>query len=80
MSDDKKGNGGPPKKKTRKPADKVTRASRAAVCSFCGKSHREVGPLIEGPDNCFICAQCVDLCQSIIQQERRRSEIGRAHV
>ncbi|NIA22354.1 MAG: ATP-dependent Clp protease ATP-binding subunit ClpX [Anaerolineaceae bacterium] len=80
MSDDKKGNGGPPKKKTRKPADKVTRASRAAVCSFCGKSHREVGPLIEGPDNCFICAQCVDLCQSIIQQERRRSGSLPAHI
>ncbi len=78
MSDDSKGTGGPTD--GRRSASKVGRASRAAVCSFCGKSHREVGPLIEGPDNCFICAQCVDLCQSIIQQERRRSGSLPAHI
>jgi len=64
----------------RRKLGKSDRARRAAVCSFCGKSHREVGPLIEGPDDCFICAQCVELCQSIIQQERRRSGTLPAHI
>ncbi len=41
-------------------------------CSFCGKSEREVGPIIEGPEKIFICASCIDLCSSIIQQEKRK--------
>lgn len=43
-----------------------------AFCSFCRKSYREVGPLVEGPDDVYICAECVELCRSIIDQERRR--------
>ncbi len=41
-------------------------------CNFCGKSEREVGPMIEGPDGVFICGSCVDLCSTIIRQERRK--------
>ena len=29
--------------------------------------------MIEGPDRIFICAGCVDLCSSIIRQEKRKS-------
>jgi len=47
------------------------------VCSFCGRSEREVGPFVEGPEGVQICANCIDLCQTIIRQERRR-EWGRA--
>ena len=43
-----------------------------ANCSFCRKSYREVGPLVEGPDDVYICGECIDLCQSILDQERRR--------
>jgi ATP-dependent Clp protease ATP-binding subunit ClpX len=43
-----------------------------AYCSFCRKSHRDVGPLVEGPGEVYICGECVDLCQSIIDQEKRR--------
>ncbi|MCA8989210.1 MAG: AAA family ATPase, partial [Planctomycetaceae bacterium] len=43
-----------------------------ANCSFCGKSYREVGPLVEGPEDVFICENCIDLCQSILNQERKR--------
>ncbi|MCR8968955.1 ATP-dependent Clp protease ATP-binding subunit ClpX [Facklamia sp. 7083-14-GEN3] len=39
-------------------------------CSFCGKSQDEVDKIIAGPD-VFICNECVDLCQSIIQEELR---------
>lgn len=37
-------------------------------CSFCGKSQREVRKLIAGP-SVFICDECVDLCNDIIQEE-----------
>ena len=46
---------------------------RAHLCSFCGKSEKEVGPIIEGPEKIFICASCVDLCSTIIRQEHRKS-------
>ncbi len=43
-----------------------------ANCSFCRKSYREVGPLVEGPDEVYICGECIELCESILDQERRR--------
>src|SRR3982751_4251757 len=45
---------------------------RVATCSFCGKTSREVGPMVEGPNEVYICTNCVDLCQNIFRQERRR--------
>jgi ATP-dependent Clp protease ATP-binding subunit ClpX len=43
-----------------------------AFCSFCRKSYRDVGPLVEGPGDVYICGECIELCQSILDQERRR--------
>ncbi len=43
-----------------------------AFCSFCRKSYRDVGPLVEGPGDVYICGECIDLCQSILDQERKR--------
>ena len=48
-----------------------------ANCSFCRKSYREVGPLVEGPDDVYICGECIELCQSILDQERRRRSSSR---
>jgi len=48
------------------------RGRRVTTCSFCGKTSREVGPMVEGPNEVYVCAHCVDLCQSIFRQERRR--------
>lgn len=31
------------------------------LCSFCVKSYREVGPLVEGPGKIYICGNCVEL-------------------
>ncbi|MBL0869032.1 MAG: ATP-dependent Clp protease ATP-binding subunit ClpX [Phycisphaerales bacterium] len=45
---------------------------RLTTCSFCGKTSREVGPMVEGPSDVYICATCTDLCQNIFKQERRR--------
>src|SRR5438046_2993456 len=54
----------------------MSKRPRNAYCSFCRKSYREVGPLVEGPDNVYICGECIELCQSIIDQEKRRRSGG----
>jgi ATP-dependent Clp protease ATP-binding subunit ClpX len=46
--------------------------NRNAYCSFCRRSHRDVGPLVEGPGDVYICSECIELCQSIIDQEKKR--------
>jgi ATP-dependent Clp protease ATP-binding subunit ClpX len=43
-----------------------------AFCSFCRKSYRDVGPLVEGPGDVYICGECIELCQSILDQEQQR--------
>ncbi|MCK4293715.1 MAG: ATP-dependent Clp protease ATP-binding subunit ClpX [Planctomycetes bacterium] len=47
-----------------------------AICSFCGRSGSQADTLIEGPNNVFICPECVELCHNIIQQNRKRSTKG----
>ncbi|WP_337175590.1 ATP-dependent Clp protease ATP-binding subunit ClpX [Paludisphaera sp.] len=47
-------------------------AKKNAYCSFCRKSYRDVGPLVEGPGDVYICGECIELCQSILDRERRR--------
>ncbi|MCT4594825.1 MAG: ATP-dependent protease ATP-binding subunit ClpX [Anaeromicrobium sp.] len=37
-------------------------------CSFCGKSQDQVRRLIAGP-SVYICDECIELCQEIIQEE-----------
>jgi ATP-dependent Clp protease ATP-binding subunit ClpX len=49
-----------------------------AYCSFCRKSYRDVGPLVEGPGDVYICGECIELCQSILEQERRRRGVPKA--
>jgi len=43
-----------------------------AHCSFCRKNYRDVGPLVEGPGDVYICNECIELCQSILDQEQKR--------
>lgn len=44
------------------------KSKQILFCSFCGKSQSEVGKLIAGP-NVYICNDCIDLCNDIIEQE-----------
>lgn len=37
-------------------------------CSFCGKPQEQVRRLIAGP-NVYICNECIELCQEIIEEE-----------
>jgi ATP-dependent Clp protease ATP-binding subunit ClpX len=57
---------------TRKPTGSTPGRNRNAYCSFCRKSYRDVGPLVEGPGDVYICGECIELCQSIIDQEKRK--------
>jgi ATP-dependent Clp protease ATP-binding subunit ClpX len=41
---------------------------RHLKCSFCGKNQDQVRRLIAGP-NVYICDECVELCDEIIQEE-----------
>ncbi len=42
-------------------------------CSFCGKSQKQVKKLIAGP-GVYICDECVDLCNEIIDEELTAGE------
>ncbi|MAN85226.1 MAG: ATP-dependent Clp protease ATP-binding subunit ClpX, partial [Gammaproteobacteria bacterium] len=42
-------------------------------CSFCGKVQDEVKKLIAGP-SVYICNECVDLCNDIIEEEIKNDE------
>ncbi len=55
-----------------------SRSRRTSTCSFCGKSQRDAGPMVEGPKDVYICKSCVELCQNIIKQEMRRSSSTKA--
>jgi len=48
-----------------------------AICSFCGRSATRSDTLIEGPNKVYICPECVELCHSIIRQNRKQAGMGR---
>ena len=54
-------------------AKKTSAKKPKAICSFCGKSASQADTLIEGPNNVFICPECVELCHNIIRQDRKRT-------
>jgi ATP-dependent Clp protease ATP-binding subunit ClpX len=62
------------------PGGEGFRGRRVTTCSFCGKSSRDVGPMVEGPNEVYICSNCVDLCQNIFRQERKRVGAGGANL
>jgi len=66
----------PPGNNPNNPANGGFRGRRLTTCSFCGKSSRDVGPMVEGPSDVYICANCVDLAHNIIRQEKRKLTAG----
>jgi ATP-dependent Clp protease ATP-binding subunit ClpX len=48
-------------------------------CSFCGKNQDEVEKLIAGPD-VFICDECIELCNEIVNEETGTDEGEAAQV
>ena len=38
-------------------------------CSFCGKRKEEVRKIIAGPNDTYICDECIEICSEIIEEE-----------
>jgi ATP-dependent Clp protease ATP-binding subunit ClpX len=43
-------------------------------CSFCNKGQEEVSRLIAGPNQVYICNECVQLCREIIDEEEPQAQ------
>ena len=48
-------------------------------CSFCGKAQDEVKKLIAGP-SVYICNECVDLCNEIIEEETKNDDLSHDYL
>lgn len=46
---------------------------RVQICSFCHRNSEDAGPIVEGPNGVYICANCVELCHNIVRQEKRKT-------
>ncbi|HNX27252.1 MAG TPA: ClpX C4-type zinc finger protein, partial [Phycisphaerae bacterium] len=46
-------------------------------CSFCGRSGKDAGVIIPGPDGLSICEQCVSLCDNFLKQQKRVNRVSR---
>lgn len=44
-------------------------------CSFCGKTQDQVKRLVAGPNDIYICNECIKLCESIISEEIKIEEV-----
>ncbi|MCE9595755.1 MAG: ATP-dependent Clp protease ATP-binding subunit ClpX [Planctomycetes bacterium] len=47
-------------------------------CTFCEKRRHHVASLIAGPPGVYICNECIEICNSILQEEQRRRPDGAA--
>ena len=45
-------------------------------CSFCGKEQDEVRKLVAGGPNVYICDECIEVCNDIIEEELGSEEGG----
>src|SRR5918995_1700794 len=68
----------PRARRDREPGGNVTTTSSSKGpkvpyrCSFCGKSQEQVRKLIAG-QGVYICDECINLCQEIIEEEMLES-------
>jgi ATP-dependent Clp protease ATP-binding subunit ClpX len=51
----------------------TSRRGPVEKCTFCGKSRQHVDSLIAGPPGINICNECVELCNTILLEELRRT-------
>ena len=59
-----------PVKKTKKEVKKPAQSKTVKkCCSFCGKNAETIGLLIAGPNDIFICDECVTVCLKILNNE-----------
>ena len=58
-------------------ADK-TKMQPPRRCSFCGRKENQVSKLIAGPNNIYICDECVAICADIIDESMEDMDLGAA--
>jgi len=49
-------------------------------CTFCEKSRHHVASLIAGPPGVYICNECVEICNSILSEEKRPGTPARSRT
>ena len=49
-------------------------------CSFCGKAQEMVKKLIAGPKSVYICDECINVCNNIIESEAYDEDLGYEEV
>ena len=54
-------------------------SEKGVRCSFCGKRQEQVKRMMSGPNNIYICNECVDLCNSLIREDLYETENRFAH-
>ena len=42
---------------------------RSVRCSFCGKRPEQVRRIMSGPNNVYICNECVELCTTLLRED-----------
>ncbi|MBQ8560526.1 MAG: AAA family ATPase, partial [Spirochaetaceae bacterium] len=52
----------------------MARKNNGQFCSFCGKPAEQSRRMVAGPDNIYICNQCVAVCQSILDDDEMELE------
>jgi ATP-dependent Clp protease ATP-binding subunit ClpX len=65
-----------------------SRTTNSPLCDYCGKTSKEAGLLVESPvadreqngrpagSRVFICAACVELCQTMVKQKSQKKTAG----
>ena len=53
----------------------MTNKTKGVKCSFCGKSQEAVGRIIAGP-GVYICDECINVCNNIIESEAYSEDLG----
>ena len=53
---------------------KFGNSSGSLRCSFCEKSEHQVRKLVAGPHNVYICDECIELCNEIINEDENEAE------
>ena len=43
-------------------------------CSFCNKTQNQVRKLIAGPNGVYICDECIEICEDILEEELEEDE------
>lgn len=52
----------------------MARRNNGQFCSFCGKPAEQSRRMVSGPNDIYICNQCVAVCQSILEDEEMELE------